>query len=170
VVIVRPAIVVGAGGPPEHLGVGHWASPTRCISWGSADHPLPFVLASDVAAAMVRALKRSDLAGRAFNLAGDVPLRASEYVAALAAISGRDVQLVPRTLAGWWALEHFGWAVKAVGRKANNSALSWRELRYRSGASRLDCTDSKQTLGWAPEADRDAFVEAGIRAAVKART
>ena len=170
VVIVRPAIVVGAGGPPEHLGVGHWASPTRCISWGSADHPLPFVLASDVAAAMVSALQRPDLAGRAFNLAGDVPLRASEYVAALAAISGRDVQLVPRTLAGWWALEHFGWAVKAVGRKANNSALSWRELRYRSGASRLDCTDSKQTLGWAPAADRDAFVEAGIRAAVKART
>ena len=31
-----PGIVVGAGGPPEHLGVGHWASPTRCISWGAS--------------------------------------------------------------------------------------------------------------------------------------
>ena len=26
-------------------------------------------------------------------------------------------------LPGWWALEHVGWTVKAVGRKANNSAL-----------------------------------------------
>ena len=170
VVIVRPAIVVGAGGPPEHLGVGHWPSPTRCLSWGTADHPLPFVLASDVAAAMTSALKLTGLEGRAFNLAGDVLLRASEYVSALAGISGRDVRLVPRSLAGWWALEHFGWAVKAVGRKANNSALSWRELRYRTGASGLDCSDTKRTLGWTPETDRQRFIELGIRAAVRSRT
>jgi len=169
VVIFRPGIVVGAGGPPEHLGVGHWASPTCCVSWGASDHPLPFVLAGDVAAAMAAALEQSGLEGRAFNLAGDVPMKASEYVASLAAISRRDIRLRTRTLAEWWALEHFGWAVKAVGRKANNSALSWRELKYRTGASRLDCRGTKETLHWSPEADMDRFIDAGIRAAVHPR-
>ena len=166
VVIVRPGIVVGAGGPPQHLGVGHWASPTRCISWGTSDCPLPFVLASDVASAMAAIAARDGLAGRAFNLAGDVRLKASEYVDLLASLSARDVRLHRRSLAGWWALEHFGWAVKAVGRKANNSALSWRELTYRTGASTLDCSDTRRDLGWQPVDDRDRFVELGIRAAL----
>ena len=167
VVIFRPGIVVGAGGPPEHLGVGHWASPTRCVSWGVADHPLPFVLAPDVAAAMASAMGRRELTGRAFNVAGDVAMKASEYMQILAALSRRDVQLRPRTLAGWWTLEHFGWAVKAVGRKANNSALSWRELNYRTGASTLDCQGTKEALDWTPEADRDRFIDRGIRAALR---
>ena len=169
VVIFRPGIVVGAGGPPEHLGVGHWPSPTCCISWGASDHPLPFVLAGDVAAAMAGALELSGLEGRAFNLAGDVTMKASEYAAELAALSRRDIRLRKRSIGEWWALEHFGWAVKAVGRKANNSALSWRELKYRTGASRLDCRGTKETLRWSPEADRDRFIEAGIRAAVRPR-
>jgi nucleoside-diphosphate-sugar epimerase len=169
VVIIRPAIVIGAGGPPEHLGVGHWASSTRCVAWGAKDYELPFVLVSDVAEAIVSAYARSGLEGRAFNLSGDVALTASEYVTCLAALSKRDVQLHQRTLAQWWALEHFGWAVKAVGRKANNSALSWRELKYRSAASRLDCADTKTTLQWSPESDRDRFIERGIRSAIRAR-
>ena len=167
VVIIRPGIVVGAGGPPEHLGVGHWASPTLCIPWGTANHQLPFVLGSDVATAMVSALRRSGLEGRAFNVGGDVLLRASEYVSALAKFSRRDIQLRPRSLAGWWALEHFGRTVKVVGGKRDATALSWRELKYRSGASTLDCTDTKQTLAWTPEADRDRFLDLGIRAAVR---
>jgi nucleoside-diphosphate-sugar epimerase len=128
------------------------------------------VLASDVAAAMVSALTRPALEGRAFNLAGDVDMRASEYVATLAALSRRDVRLHQRTLTAWWALEHFGWAVKAVGRKANNSALSWRELKYRTGASQLDCSGTKQALEWTPESDRDRFIDRGIRAAIRTRT
>ncbi len=167
VVIFRPGIVIGAGGPPEHLGVGHWASPTCCISWGASDHALPFVLATDVAAAMAGALEQSGLEGRAFNLAGDVPMKASEYVAALASLSRRDIRLRKRTVGEWWALEHFGWAVKAVGRKANNSALGWRELKYRTGASRLDCSGTKESLRWSPETDRERFIDLGIRAAIR---
>ena len=120
-----------------------------------------------LAATMASALSRRELTGRAFNVAGDVTMKASEYVQILAALSRRDVQLRPRTLAGWWALEHFGWAVKAVGRKANNSALSWRELNYRTGASTLDCQGTKDALDWSPEADRDRFIYRGIRAALR---
>ena len=161
VVIVRPGIVVGAGGPPEHLGVGHWASPTRCISWGTADHPLPFVLASDVAAAMVSALRsRRDLEGRAFNLAGDVTMRASEYVAALAALSRRDVRLHRRT----W---------RRGGRSSTSAGPSrpWvaRPTTPRSaGASSSTAPAPAGSIAvrprgpaWSSEADRDRFIERG---------
>jgi nucleoside-diphosphate-sugar epimerase len=125
------------------------------------------VLAGDVARAMATLSTRTGFEGRAFNLAGDVKLRASEYVAALAQLSQRDIRLKARSLTEWWVLEHFGWAVKAIGRKANNSALSWRELTYRTGAATLDCSDTKRDLGWHPEADRDRFIAAGIAAAIR---
>jgi nucleoside-diphosphate-sugar epimerase len=169
VVIFRPGIVVGAGGPPEHLGVGYWPAPTRCISWGRHPYALPFVLVDDVASAMVAAIGRRDLAGRAFNLVGDVTPSAAEYVAAVREATGRDVQLVRRSVAGWWALEHFAWTVKKIGRRQNNVAMSWRELTYRTGATRIDCTDTKTTLQWTPEANRDAFFRRGVHDAIAAR-
>jgi len=169
VVIFRPGIVVGAGGPPEHLGVGYWPAPTRCISWGRHPYALPFVLVDDVASAMVAAIGRRDLVGRAFNLVGDVTPSAAEYVAAVREATGRDVQLVRRSVAGWWALEHFAWTVKKIGRRQNNVAMSWRELTYRTGATRIDCTDTKTTLQWTPEANRDAFFRRGVHDAIAAR-
>ena len=169
VVIFRPGIVVGAGGPPEHLGVGYWPAPTRCISWGRHPYALPFVLVDDVASAMVAAIGRRELAGRAFNLVGDVTPTAAEYVAAVREATGRDVQLVRRSVAEWWALEHFAWTVKMIGRRQNNVAMSWRELTYRTGATRIDCADTKTTLQWTPEADRAAFFRRGVRDAVTAR-
>ena len=167
--IFRPGIVVGAGGPPEHLGVGYWPAPTRCISWGRHPYALPFVLVDDVASAMVAAIGRRELAGRAFNLVGDVTPTAAEYVAAVREATGRDVQLVRRSVAEWWALEHFAWTVKKIGRRQNNVAMSWRELTYRTGATRIDCADTKTTLQWTPEADRDAFFRRGVHDAVTAR-
>lgn len=169
IVIFRPGIVVGAGGPPEHLGVGFWPAPTRCISWGRHQYALPFVLVEDVVSAMVAAIGRHDLSGRAFNLVGDVTPTASEYVAAVREASGRDVRLVRRSVAEWWALEHLAWAVKRIGRRPNNVAMSWRELTYRTGATRLDCTDTKTTLNWEPEGNRDAFFRRGVYDAVAAR-
>jgi hypothetical protein len=70
---------------------------------------------------------------------------------------------------GWWALEHFAWTVKKIGRRQNNVAMSWRELTYRTGATRIDCTDTKTTLQWTPEANRDAFFRRGVHDAIAAR-
>ena len=81
-------------------------APTRCISWGRRSYALPFVLVDDVASAMVAAIGRRELAGRTFNLVGDVTPTAAEYVAAVREATGRDVQLVRRSVAEWWALEH----------------------------------------------------------------
>ncbi len=168
VTIFRPGVVVGAGGPAEHSGVGFWAAPTHCVSWGRGTHrPLPLVLAEDVAAALVAAVGRPGLEGKSFNLIGDVRLSAAEYVEALRAESGRDVRLHRQSLATWMAAEGLKWAVKAVARKPENAFPSWHDLSSRALASAFDNRLAKDVLGWKPVADRAEFIERGIRAALR---
>ena len=166
VTILRPGIVVGAGAPFTHLGVGTWPAPTHCISWGRGDHCLPFVLVDDVASAIVAALGKPGVEGKAFNLVGDVRLSAAEYIRAVRDESSRDVQLHRRSVLGWKLLEDLIWCVKAAAGKPDNKALSYRELAYRTAVSTIDCTMTKRLLGWQPVADRQQFIELGIRQAL----
>jgi nucleoside-diphosphate-sugar epimerase len=167
VVIFRPGIVVGAGGPAEHLGVGYWPDATNCITWGKRGHPLPFVLVDDVVDAMVKALGLTGLSGSAFNLVGDVRLTAREYVDALRAASQRDIRLHARSLIGWRALEVFAWSIKAIARRPDNVTLSWRELTYRTAATPFDCSPTKAALDWQPVAERERFIELAVGAALR---
>lgn len=168
VTVFRPGIVVGAGGPVEHLGVGHWPSPTHCVAWGrEVTGGLPFVLADDVAAALALAVGKPGLEGRSFNLVGDVRLSAREYVDELSRETGRDVRLHRRSVLAWAAAELGVWVVKAVGRKANNSRMTYREVAYRTAASQFDCSQAKKMLGWRPVADREEFIEKGVRRALR---
>jgi predicted dehydrogenase/nucleoside-diphosphate-sugar epimerase len=167
VTVFRPGVVVGAGGPVEHSGAGYWPRGTHCISWGRRiHHGLPFVLVDDVAAALVSALGKEGLAGQSFNLVGEVRLSAAEYVGELRAASGRDIQLHRQSIGKWLAVDLFKWAVKAAARKPDNALPSLRDLRSRSLASAFDCSRAKQVLGWQPVADRQRFIELGIRQAV----
>jgi predicted dehydrogenase/nucleoside-diphosphate-sugar epimerase len=168
VTIFRPGVVVGPGGPVEHGGVGFWPAPTHCVSWGwRTGRPLPFVLVDDVVAALVSALGKSGLEGKSFNLVGDVRLSAAEYVDILRAESRRDVRLHRQSLPGWWLIDVFKWAVKAAARKPENAFPSWRDLATRSLAARFDCGLAKELLGWKPVADREEFIERGIRQALR---
>jgi nucleoside-diphosphate-sugar epimerase len=166
VTIFRPGIVVGAGGPVTHLGVGTWPAPTHCVTWSRGNHSLPFVLVDDVVSAFVAALGRPGIAGKAYNLVGDVRLSAAEYIHAVRDESGRDIQLHCRSVLEWKLLESLIWWVKAVARKPDNHALSYRELAYRTTVSPIDCTLTKRDLGWQPVSDREKFVELGIRQAL----
>ncbi|HEV8062481.1 MAG TPA: Gfo/Idh/MocA family oxidoreductase [Gemmataceae bacterium] len=167
VTILRPGVVVGEGGPVEHLGVGFWPSRTHCVSWGrSVRHPLPFVLASDVADALVCALGKTDLNGKAFNLIGDVRLSADEYLQSLRAESGRRIVLHRQAIWQWFGIDLIKWAIKAVARKPGNAFPSRRDLASRSLISPFDTTQTKQLLGWRPVSDRERFIDLGIRRAV----
>jgi nucleoside-diphosphate-sugar epimerase len=166
VTIFRPGIVVGIGSSFMHLGLGTWPAPTHCIGWGRGNHGLPFVLVDDVASAFVAAIGKQGVAGQAFNLVGDVRLTASEYIQAVRNESGRDVRLHRRSVLAWKALENLIWTIKAVARKPDNYALSYRELSYRTAASPIDCTKTKRILNWQPVADREQFIEHGIRRAL----
>ena len=168
VTIFRPGVVVGAGGPIEHSGVGFWASSTECMSWGRGIHrPLPFVLADDVASALVNALGKEGLAGKSFNLVGDVRLSAAEYIDLLRVECRRDFRLHRQALVKSFWIDVFKWTVKAAARKPGNTFPSWRDLKTRSLAARFDCTLAKKLLDWRPVADRAAFIERGIRQAVR---
>lgn len=167
VAIFRPGVVVGQGGPVEHLGVGFWPCRTHCVSWGrSVRHPLPFVLASDVASALVSALGKQNLAGKAFNLIGDVRLSADEYLQALKQASGRRIVLHRQAIWEWFGSDLCKWAIKAVARKPGNTFPSYRDLASRSLVSPFDTTRTKQMLDWRPVSDRERFIELGIRRAV----
>jgi len=168
VTIFRPGVVVGAGGPVEHGGVGFWASSTECVSWGRGSHrPLPFVLVDDVVVALVSALDKDRLEGKSFNLVGDVRLSAAEYIDLLRAESRRDFRLHRQSLLKWLAIDFAKWVVKAAARKPENALPSWRDLASRALAARFDCTLAKELLKWRPVADREEFIERGIRQALR---
>jgi nucleoside-diphosphate-sugar epimerase len=168
-VTFRPGIVIGEGSTPQHLGIGEWPSETMCIRWGrDLSAELPFVLVDDVVEAFLcaMAVDIDQIAGKKFNLVGDVRLSAREYIELLQAETFRDFRLVPQSITRWATIEWVKWFIKACARKPENTRLSWRELSYRTAASTLDCEQTKRVLRWQPTADRETFIERGIRAAV----
>jgi predicted dehydrogenase/nucleoside-diphosphate-sugar epimerase len=156
ITIVRPAIVVGPGGIPEHSGVGLWVRDNHCVGWGRGAHGLPFVLADDCAAALVAALHAPAAADRDYNLAGDVRWSAREYVAELALHTGRDYHFHATALAWMWLQEFGKWLVKVAARRPREWP-SRRDFDSRSFRTVLDCADSKRDLGFRPEADPARF-------------
>lgn len=167
VVIFRPAVVVGLRGRPMHTGVGQWPKDTQCAGWGAGDTPIPFVLGDDVARAVVAGIEAPGIDGTSFNLSGDVAMSAREYVNAIQQITGRPVKFYPTPIWLTQTSDLFKWVVKVIIRKPENPFPSYRDLRTRAFESPLDCSRAKRLLNWKPCADRDEFIERGIRAAMK---
>ena len=156
VVILRPGVVVGEGGPPFHGGLGLFNNEQHCLGWNAGRNPLPFVLAEDVATAILGAAEAPAIDGRCYNLAGDVRPNARAYLAALGRTLGRDLRFHPQTAEKIWLLELGKWAIKRAGGRAV-PVPSLRDLRSRGMAATFDCTDAKRDLGWQPVADPAVF-------------
>jgi nucleoside-diphosphate-sugar epimerase len=155
-VILRPGVVVGEGTSPFHSGVGLFNNEQHCIGWNAGRNPLPFVLAGDVAAAILAAATAPGIEGRCYNLAGDVRPCARDYIAELARALRRDLRFHPQSPERLWLVELGKWAVKrAGGRRPPWPSL--RDLRSRGMQARFDCTDARRDLGWTPVADPAAF-------------
>jgi predicted dehydrogenase/nucleoside-diphosphate-sugar epimerase len=161
VVILRPGVVVGEGGPPFHSGVGLFNNDQHCIGWNAGRNPLPFVLAGDVAGAILAAARAEGIEGRCYNLAGDVRPSAREYLAALARVLGRPLQFHPQTAERLWLVDMGKWAIKRAGGR-RTPMPSLRDLRSRGMEATLDCADAKRDLGWTPVAEPAAFEAAAI--------
>lgn len=160
--ILRPAIVVGEYGTPYHSGVGIFVNERHFIGWNSGKNPLPFVLASDVAAAAIAATERPEAAGQSYNLAGDIRISAEAYVAELARALHRPLVYHAQSTAWLWTTELAKFAIKCIGGRAG-PLTTLRDLRSRSFLAVLDCSDAKRDLGWKPAADYDAFIQAAIK-------
>ena len=159
--ILRPGLVVGAGGLALHGGLGFYNNEQHCLGWNAGDNPLPFVLVEDVAEAIFLAGRADAALGRAYNLVGDVGLSAREYLGELARALGRPLVFHPQSVAKLQAVEIGKWLVKrAIGRSA--PLPSYRDLKSRGLRARFDCADAKRDLGWRPVAERAEFVRRGV--------
>jgi predicted dehydrogenase/nucleoside-diphosphate-sugar epimerase len=164
-VIVRPAVVVGAGAPFQHSGLGLWVRDNHCVGWGRGDTPLPLVWVDDVADALVRIARHrgSELDGHALSLAADTGLTAREIVAELRRATGRDLHFHPRALALSQAMEVGKWLVKKAGRRKDARFPSWRDLKSRAMVPRLSSRLARDVLGWRPVEERERFLDVAVR-------
>jgi predicted dehydrogenase/nucleoside-diphosphate-sugar epimerase len=155
--IVRPGIVVGCGTSPFHSGIGQFNRETHCLGWNAGLNPLPLVLVSDVAAAMVALVEQPTNAGQLYNLVGDVRLTAREYVAELARATRRPLTYHPQSAYPSALVEGVKWSVKCLGRRrADRTTL--HDLRSRGLVARFDTRREKSELDWRPAADRAHFL------------
>lgn len=163
VVIVRPGIVVGKGGNPCHWGVGMWPDPSVCQTWGSGDTPLPFVLVTDVANAIVRCLDRPAAVGESFNLVGGPPLTAKEYLDAFEQAAGIKLQRTPTPIWQYYVGDLVKYVVKVLVKHPNRTLPRYRAWESRSASAPYDYSKAERLLGWTPVTDRERFLELGIR-------
>lgn len=163
-VVLRPGVVMGAGTPLQHSGIGLWARDNHCVGWGPGDHALPLVWVEDVAEGLVRAALHAgpELDGRALNLCANPGLSAKQVVAELRAATGRDLHFHPRSLELSQVMEIGKWMVKrAGGRKVEFP--SYRDLKARALAPRFRSNLAREVLGWKPTEEREAFLDACVR-------
>lgn len=162
VCILRPGLVVGQGGTPFHGGIGIYPNERHCLGWNRGDNPLPFVLAADVAEAIIRAIDAPNVVGKCLNLVGGVRLTAAEYVRELARVLERPLRYHPQSVYKLFVAEAAKHLVKLIiGRREPRPTLY--DLRSRGLLATFDCSDTTRLLGWEPTADRARFVTAGIQ-------
>ena len=163
VCILRPGIVVGEGGLPFHSGLGFFNNEQHCLGWNAGRNPLPFVLAEDVAAAIWLACTTPDIAGRAYNLVGDVRLSAREYIAELAIVLERPLRFHPKHATVFWAQEFAKWVIKRLIGRRSTPAPARRDFLSWGLTAKFDCSDAKRDLGWRPAGDHEYFIDHGLR-------
>ncbi len=160
VVIARPGIVLGPDAPLQHSGIGLWVRDNHCVGWGPGEHPLPLVLADDVADALaaMAAYRGDELDGQSLNLCARVPLSAHKLVLAMRERTGRDLHFHPRSLRASQVMELGKWIVKRVGGRNDAPFPSFRDLKSRALVPPFSSRTARELLGWNPVEDPDLFL------------
>ena len=166
-VIFRPGVVIGAGSPPAHWGVGMFHSDTRAELWGEGTTKLPLVLVDDVAEGLALALDAPGIEGKTFLLTDEPLLSAREYVGEVAAASATHIDAKPTPIWRFFLLDVAKEAVKHLVRHPNRRVPSYRDWDCRAHRARYDSSETRAVLGWKPAGTREAMVRDGIVSAVR---
>ena len=166
-VIFRPGIVIGAGSPPSHWGVGMFHSDTRAQLWGDGDTRLPLVLVDDVAEGLALGLDAPGIEGQSFLLTDEPVLTAREYVAELESATRTRLSAAPTPIWRFFVLDLAKEGVKHLIRHPNRRIPSYRDWNCRAHRARYDSRKTREVLGWQPAGKREAIVARGIAAAVR---
>ncbi len=162
-VIARPGIVIGAGGPLQHWGIGRWHGAGAVRIWGNGRNILPFVLIEDVSDALIRMIDHPDAVGQSFNLVGEPMMSARDYFDAIHETMGARIDVRPGAFWVFWLSGTVKYLLKrhVVGLKGLSNQ-SYRDWKSRAHLSPFHNDHPKVVLGWAPETDRATFNQKGI--------
>ncbi|MBI6630631.1 NAD-dependent epimerase/dehydratase family protein [Pontibaca salina] len=162
-VIARPGIVVGAGGPLQHWGIGRWHGSGAVRLWGNGRNILPFVLVDDVSDGLIRMMEHPEAAGESFNLVGEPLLSGHDYFAAIHQRLGARLKVSSSNLALLWAADQVKTALKKHGlRRKDVVPITLADWKSRGHLSPFDNRKARHLLGWAPQSDRDRFLHQAI--------
>lgn len=163
VTIARPGIVVGAGGPLQHWGIGRWHGAGAVKIWGDGRNTLPFVLIDDVADGLILMAEHGAALGESFNLIGEPMLSARGYFDAIHQKLGARIKVSSGPLGLLYGADAVKFFLKTkVLRRGGLSKPSLRDWKSRAHYSPFDNSKPKEILGWAPEDQRESFIKAAI--------
>jgi nucleoside-diphosphate-sugar epimerase len=162
-VIARPGIVIGEGGPLQHWGIAMWRGATACMLWGEGRNTMPFVLVDDVADGLVLAMENEDAKGQSFNLIGDPMLSGKDYFAEIGAAYGVSMRAQATPIWVYFTVDVAKyWLKRLLAGKSGITKPSYRDWKSRAQFSPYENSKAKKQLGWMPESDREAFINRGI--------
>jgi predicted dehydrogenase/nucleoside-diphosphate-sugar epimerase len=166
-VIFRPGIVVGQDGNPFHWGVGRF-SENICEVWGDGTHKLPFVLVTDVAAALVRGIQVPGIEGRSYNLI-DVPLlSARDYIDELQSLATLKFKVLYRPIWQFYISDLTKWIVKVIVKHPDRIRFpSYSDWAARRQMAIFNCAKARAELDWSPAGDEVRMRREGIGSPLK---
>ena len=168
-VIFRPGIVIGRGGIPFHFGVGRWVADGVCEVWGQGRNKLPFVLVTDVAAALVRGIRVPGIEGRSYNLVDDPLLTARDYVNELERRSEMTFGIYYRPIWRFYLTDLVRWLAKMAIRQPGRSRIpSYFDWESRTQKAHFENKCARTELGWEPASNRQRLLDEGIGGSLQA--
>ncbi|GGB94110.1 hypothetical protein GCM10011363_08410 [Marivita lacus] len=162
-VIARPGIVVGHGGPLQHWGIGRWHGAGAVRIWGDGLNILPFVLIDDVADGLILMAEHPDAVGQSYNLIGEPMLSGKGYFDAIQKSLGARIGVSTGNLTVFWAADAIKHVLKVYAlRRHGLTRPSLADWKSRAHLSPFVNTKPKAELGWSPEQDKTRFIEKAI--------
>jgi predicted dehydrogenase/nucleoside-diphosphate-sugar epimerase len=167
-VVIRPAIVLGKGGPINHVGVANWFGLGRCDFWGNGNNNLPLVLAEDVVAGLIAAEQAEGIIGKTYNLSAESCISARDYVCEIEKVLGSKIAIGTTHHIKLYLFDMFKWLIKVIANHPDKSRIpSIRDWRCREQHAAFDTSQARKDLNWTPESNKDVIIEKGIHEPAK---
>ncbi|MEM7091138.1 MAG: NAD-dependent epimerase/dehydratase family protein, partial [Pseudomonadota bacterium] len=163
VIIARPGIVLGRGGPLQHWGIGRWHGAGAVRIWGNGRNILPFVLIDDTVDALIRMAETDAIEGEDFNIVGAPLLSARDYFDAIEDLCGARIRASTGHLHLMYAADAVKHILKSrVLRRASLTRPSLTDWKSRAHLTPFDTTKARSMLDWHPESDKAAFLRRAV--------
>jgi nucleoside-diphosphate-sugar epimerase len=140
-----------------------WISEGVCDVWGDGRNKLPFVLVTDVAAALVKGVQIDGIEGRSYNLVDTPLLTARDYLDEIEKRAGMKLRVRYQPIWRFYATDLSKWLVKMAVRHPDRSRVpSYDDWESRTQKATFDSTRARSELNWVPASDRQRMLEEGI--------